>query len=484
MAERLVDIAFDRDLLPDLRVASLSSAYASEAAIGASIARTWQILTRLRRAVIVCVSAAVFDEKAPEHSAFVSTLQYLGEMANTIVLVVAGSIEPLLRNDCDLDERARIVIAASLVDGGENISKLEAQGFGVAAIENVLAGYRQKIVIVDAVSEHLFEISSIEGMVVLRAELLAQREAIEPQIDAISAFLGKFVRPIVMAPRSSPILGALAARSRAEIVTAPCCWRSTEARRQIGSPRQGRRVLLLTDGRLRGLGLLLNLLRQLELEPILARPLGQDLGAAAAAAPDGAIPWLPAPEYLRGLIVGNQALLEFAVDLSFGALGLQYLRELLLRLGVPTIRADAAVVQPSVMEADGADCAHTYEGLAAKILSAARGVPLIAESYRRRLEQELEGDGGWAWLWRYGFDGLGFGDLDQACPADQATAGAEPIPPKPHPTRLGEPTETPRQRERKTAPAPSGLRIDLRKPSPTRPPTLERKRARPWRRRI
>ena len=66
-----------------------------------------------------------------------------------------------------------------------------------------------------------------------------------------------------------------------------------------------------TDGGLRGLGLLLNLLREFELEPIL-----RDGGT-----PHRAIPCLLAPEYLCGL-VGKQVLPEFAVDLSFGALGL------------------------------------------------------------------------------------------------------------------------------------------------------------------
>jgi hypothetical protein len=179
MAERLVDIGFDPDLLPDLRA------------------------PRYRRPMRARPLSAG-RSRGP--------LQYLGEMANTIVLIVAGSINPLLRTGCYF------------------VGKLEAQGFGIAATEDVLAGYRQTIVIVD---EHLLEISSIEGMVVLRAELLAQRVAIEPQIGAISAFLCKFARPIVMAPRFSPILGMLAARSEAEIVTAPCCWRAAEARRQI-----------------------------------------------------------------------------------------------------------------------------------------------------------------------------------------------------------------------------------------------------------
>jgi hypothetical protein len=49
-------------------------------AIGATIARTWQIVTRLCLAVILGVSAVYCHEKAPGHSTFISPLQYLGGM--------------------------------------------------------------------------------------------------------------------------------------------------------------------------------------------------------------------------------------------------------------------------------------------------------------------------------------------------------------------------------------------------------------------
>jgi hypothetical protein len=157
-------------------------------------------------------------------------------------------------------------------------------------------------------------------------------------------------------------------------------------------------VLLSTDGGLRGLGLLLNLLREFELEPIL-----RDGGTLHRAIP---VCWH------RSICAGSSAssVARIRRRSLFWRARPAYLRELLLRLGVPTIRADATVVHPSVIAAHGAECVHTYESLAAKILLAARGVPLRQESDRRR----LEGDGGWAWLCRYGFDGLSLGDLDHA----------------------------------------------------------------------
>jgi glycosyltransferase involved in cell wall biosynthesis len=420
MAERLVDIAFDRDLLPGLRTASLSAAHAAEIEIEATIEKTWQSLTPMRRAVIFCVSTVVFDDKAVERSAFLSALEYLGEMANLTVLAVEGSVEPLLAAGRELDAKARVVVASSLVDSDRHLAALRARGLAIAPIEDVLAGYGQKIVIVDALSEELLDIGPTAGIVVLRAELLAQRIAIEPRLETVAGLLRKFARPVVMAPQSSPILAELAARSGAEIVTAPCCWRSNAARHQIGSRRQLRRALVLADPRLHGLSLLVGLLRDLGLEPILVRapfPVPGDRPAPEAACN---IDWLSAPEYLLGLTGGRGMLPAFALDLSFGALGLQYLRELLHRLGVPIIGADAAVPQPSVIAPGNGDYVHTYEELVAQILSAARGLPIGDAAQRHRLDLELEGDGGWTWLWRYGFDSLGLSDIGPASFADAA----------------------------------------------------------------
>lgn len=418
MAERLVDIAFDRELLPGLRAASLSAARATEIDIEATIEKTWQLITPMRRAVIFCVSTVVFNDEAVERSAFLSSLEYLGAMANVTILVIEGSIEPLLSAGREAEDKARVVVASSLVDSDRHIAALAARGLAIARIEDVFAGYGQKIVIVDALSEDLLDIGPTGGIVVLRAELLAQKIAIEPRVEAIGGLLRKFARPVVMAPQSSPILAALAARSEAEIVMAPCCWRSDATRHQIGSRRRLRRALILADPRLRGLSLLVELLRDLGLEPILVRALFPVPDPPPAPAVGHAIDWLSAPEYLLGLTGGRGMLPAFALDLSFGALGLQYLRELLRRLGVPIIGADAAVPQPSVVAPDDADYVHTYEGLVAQILSAARGRPVGDEAQRHRIDLELEGDGGWAWLWRYGFNSLGLSDIGTASLAD------------------------------------------------------------------
>jgi hypothetical protein len=223
-----------------------------------------------------------------------------------------------------------------------------------------------------------------------------------------------------VAPHPSPVLGELVARSGADFAAAPCCWRSVAIRRQIDGRRRPQQALLLIDPRLHGLGLLVRLLADLRVEPILVRAFEPD--PASSPLPDAEAQ--SAAEYLSGLIAGRQMLPAFAVDLSFGALGLQYPREVLQRLDVPIINARAAVVQPSVLAADTAEGVHTYEELTAQILSAARGVPVSDEAQRRRLDRELEGDGGWAWLWRYGFDPLDLGDTGHASLLGQAVPAA------------------------------------------------------------
>jgi hypothetical protein len=406
LAQHLVDIAFEPELLAELRAASLAAAAATESAIDATIEASWQVAAPRLRAVVFCVSAVVFDEKAAERSAFVSALEYLDSMANVTVLVVDGPLDHLCRGGRGPDSNARLVVARALVDGDERAASLAAHGFAIAAIEDVVAGPGQRLVVVDALSPQLLDIAAVSATVVLRAELVAQGAALEPRREAIVAFLQKFARAVVLAPRSAPILGALAAGAGAELVAAPCCWRSAATRRQFRDRRRARQVLLLSDGQMRGRHLLERLVRELGLEPVGLRPPGCDrrgpAAAGTAAAPSSG------HDYLSRLVAGSAALPEFAVDLSFGAPGLQYLRELLLRLEVPMIEAAATAVTPPAAVLDDAEVVHTYEALVARIVAAAQGA-LGGEAERRRIEIELEGDSGWAWLWRYGFDAPDFG---------------------------------------------------------------------------
>ena len=406
MAERLVDIAFERGLISDLRAASLRSAQASRAGIVATIERTWQIIRQTRRTIVYCVAAGILDREAPEHCAFVSSLNYMKEIADIVVLVVTQPIERLLASGSQLDSPAPVIVAAELVDDEAVAAALAEQGYAVAAIEEVLTRFDRTMVVCDALSEALLAIPPMGGCLVLRAEMVAQKQPLEPRLAALTAFLQKFARPVVMAARTSPVIGRLVAGAEADAVTAPCCWRSEAARRQLGRRRRGEEVLLLSDGRLRGLAELVRSLADREVRPLLVGPEGIDLERLMAKTGAGATRPVSARDYLSALIGGRCALPQFAIDLSFGALGLQYLRELLLRLDVPVIMADAAVLHPSIAGSDGAACARTYEGVVAKIVAAAQGQPVLNDSHRRRLETELDGDGGWAWLWRYGFDVL------------------------------------------------------------------------------
>lgn len=404
MASRLVDIAFERTLLSDLRAASSRSARATRAGIAASIDRTWQIVRQTRRTIVYCIAAAALDRQAPEHCAFLSALRYLKEIADVMVLVVAPPIESLLSPGRELDSPMPVVIAAELVNG--EAAALAHKGYAVAATEDVLRRFEHTMVVCDALSEPLLGIAPIDGTLVLRAEMIAQTQPLEARLAAVTAFLKKFARPVVMAARACPLVGALAGGAEADAVTSLCCWQSDKVRQQIGSRERRERTLLLTDGRFRGLAGLTRMLAELELKPLLVAPAGVDLEPPAPAAEDGARECVSARAYLLEVIAGKRALPQFALDLSFGALGLQYLREMLLRLEVPVITADATVLHPSIAGPDAAGRPRSYESLVANVLAAAQGGQVLDEAQRRKLEGELEGDGGWAWLWRYGFDVL------------------------------------------------------------------------------
>ena len=99
---------------------------------------------------------------------------------------------------------------------------------------------------------------------------------------------------------------------------------------------------------------------------------------------------------------GGRTLPDLVIDLSFGAPGLQFIGELLGRLGVPVVEVAGNVAHRSIVGASDLYRVNTYLELAWEIgerLSSADG---LTESSRfPAINAERESDGGWAWLWRY-----------------------------------------------------------------------------------
>ena len=399
MADRLVEIAFDRTLLPDLRDASLLSAQATRRSIAATFERTWTIVRDTRRAIVYCVAASAFDAHAPEHGPFLSALRYLTAMGDVTVLIVEGPLDTLRETSHELESKAHRIVASELVPDDETASDLRRRGYEIGGLAETIARFAQTLVVIDALSEALFAIPQVEARAVLRAEMIALPVALQPRLAMIGAFLARFTHPVVVGSCPSRALGALAGRAGADMVSAPCCWRSDEIRRQVSVERRHDEVLVLADGRLRGLAGLVRALAALKRKPRFIAPDGVDLPAAAER--------LSAREYLTSLTRGTEALPGFAIDLSFGAVGLQFAKELLQRLNVPVIAADAELLHPSIVAPQTGPRAHTYEALIAKILRAAQGEPIEDAMQRLMRDHELEGEGGWAWLSLYGFETVG-----------------------------------------------------------------------------
>jgi hypothetical protein len=398
MAYRLVEIAFDREQLSELRAASGRAAIATKASIASTIAKSWHLVKQRRRAIVYCVAATAFSPHAAERCAFLSTLEYLTSLADVVVLIVAGPVEALLGAGSELESRARFVVASPLVAADDQLATaLRDRGYENGEIDKTLDRFAQTLVVVDAFSELLTGIGPFAGRAIFRAELIAQTSPVEPQLPAITTLLKAFSYSVVSVAHASACASVLSAESAAEIVTMPCCWRSVEVNRLIPRQQQPTCALVLSDGRVRGLAALTRLLDQLDFKPILVVPLGVDVDRFV----ESQAKIIVARDLILALSKRDQKLPGIALDLSFGALGLQYVRELLLRLNVPMITADTDVLHPSIVSPRATGRACTYEGIAAKILMAVR------DHVRPGInDDEIQQDDAWTWLRLYGFDTL------------------------------------------------------------------------------
>jgi hypothetical protein len=242
-------------------------------------------------------------------------------------------------------------------------------------------------------------------MFVFRMEVIAQHGAADVRTPAIAAFLEDCRDPVVAVCRPSPTAGALAA-GRASLLTAPCCWRSAEVRKQFGGARRSDRLLILVNERLDGFHVFAAFLVRLKFKPLVVftpatmpETLEDDAGTP--------VEYLSAQTYLSLVAQGMEALPGLALDLSFGETGLQFLHEIFLRLGIPVVCGDDVIPQPSMTGGYQSGRVQSYEAMIAKVIAATRGLPVLDDRQRTALQDELDSDAGWAWLSQYSLLALG-----------------------------------------------------------------------------
>jgi hypothetical protein len=106
-------------------------------------------------------------------------------------------------------------------------------------------------------------------------------------------------------------------------------------------------------------------------------------------------------EYLDELFDSAKRLPHFVIDGSFGALGFQFAREILQRLGVPLITIGHRFDQPAITGRTPRGYATTTSDLFEEVVSALACVPGTPSEETSAIDSELASDGGWACLWNY-----------------------------------------------------------------------------------
>lgn len=396
MAEAIVEIAFRPSLIPELRTASARSAAAVQASIEDCLTETWRAVEAKMQTILYCIPASHLLAPNVERAAFKSTLEYLSRMGRVTVAISEGPVEALLRSEPP-DGPARYVVAAELVPAGGTAAALEDAGYRVAPLAEILES-RSSLLVLDSPSELLLGTAANAGTIILRTEMIAQTYDLHGDLESLARFTSRAGRIIVWGYRPSQFLSAVARRLSAELIYCPSCWRSRElhALNLASKPRNTARPVILCSSQAPWSGVLIGALKAMRLLPVLVC----ETGMSGRPGPGRASPYISGSDYLRQVADGQMALPAFAIDLSFGRLGLQYLRETLIRLGVPVITADQRIYHGSIIDPEERTQVCSLDALFHQVSQAMRDCQSLGPLAARR-KAELETDAGWAWLSRY-----------------------------------------------------------------------------------
>jgi methylmalonyl-CoA mutase cobalamin-binding subunit len=396
IAERLVTISFERTLLQDLRLASVRAREETARNISDNLRNTWQAVQGNRKFILYCVHADALQPKSALRAALESTLHYLTIMSEVIVMVVDGRVDKLTSRNSELGMRARLLVASELTTNGEESPGLADAGFEVINFPEAVSRFKPDIIVADALAVSIADASIADGTLIYRAEMMAQIDSAINQVDA-SRITGQFRRVIAVGANQSRSLAALGYDLGADVLIAPCMWRSTKLPERLrgGRPRARNSVGVLGADHLNGAEVIIELLRDLGCRPVLVgstdvagrRPdLARNVGTSG---------------YLDELFDPATPLPHFVIDGSYGTLGFQFAREILQRLEVPLITIGQRLDQPAITGTPPRGYATTTSGLFEEIVSALACEPGTRSEEASAIESELAGDGGWAYLWNY-----------------------------------------------------------------------------------
>lgn len=386
MARALVELSFaPRTRLDSLRQASLRAHERTSALVAGAYRHSDALATGRRRLIVLAVDSRAFVPGSIFNLVLRSMHDYLRGPATVTVLVVRGRACDVAANAGAVDRFRRVVVADDLEGAAGLAGELSKMGVDVFDAREFLIHAHPTVVIADALHPALAGINLPDTVAISRVEMIAASEG-----HAAFALLGEgFCRAFVATPAMSPEIAARAAAIGAEVMAAPCFWRSHE----FGFPRAKDMrgvcsVALLAEGDTPGVRMAAAMARAWGLESHVVCGVGGESGIAADA-------------YVASIVQGSRPPPNFAVDLSGAALGLPLCREVLERLHVPVVTTAAVAFHGSL------DFAHKplHAATEAQLWSAFRSMALDSHADHAQTLKlawaDLESDGGWAWLWRY-----------------------------------------------------------------------------------
>lgn len=387
MADCLTEIAFDRSMLEQLAGASRQALDAIRNTIEAAMEQSWRIVQAKRRTILYCVDAVAVSETGCMRTVLDSATEYLSRLSCIAVAVVDGDPGGLPTNVPRLEGGAPLVVAEEIVPDEVTRALLIERRYDVCAFADIVARFRPDFLLADAAGPCMQAGNLAESTIIYRASVIAHSHQLPRVVEAANTAARK---NFVCGRSRSYDLERLGKATASDVVSFPSFYASPALRKRSceGRPAGEGLVAILDGGRWPGIEPMIEMLTQAGWNAlrIVVEPHSRGI----------------APQvFVERLWDESAPLPVFAVDVSFGALPLQFAREVLDWLGVRTITAECLLVQPSVTGADTPWRPRTAGELVTAIEQA------CSKDNRKFVFPEpwepaetFGRDAGWAWLWR------------------------------------------------------------------------------------
>jgi len=362
----------------------------------AEIEKTFQMTADLaaksQRMIVLAVDSRAFVPDSVFNLVLRSTYERLRRLGTVVILVVAGSAEDVAGN-CSMVERfGRVVVGTEVAHAQRLQSKLDASAVDVYPIGMFLHLSRPKFVIADALSSAMLLEHCPDTEIVVRPELVAFSEGSADFKMPVAAYR----RTFAAAPGYSR---QMAARSNAigmELLLEPYFLRLVPDMFPARNRDPEKRIALLGSPWAPAMPVAVRMAHSWGMKPFVVFGLGEN-----APSKWGKISCIRADVFAARILKTTEAPPKFAADLSAGAPGLPFCRELLERLSVPTLSVS------SIGNRDSGDlemlplAAGTYSDLWRAFRSFALEPDETHERNFARVWHDLDSGSDWTWFWQH-----------------------------------------------------------------------------------